>query len=95
MTFAVKRVRRITGTLAVKEGNQATIPAYGSLTVRAQTGAFESPIGAQGEFYLEDLPPGSHEARIDYGQRPCRFELEVPNKDQAAIDLGNVTCLHP
>ena len=82
--FDVQRVRSVTGLVRV--GN--SVPAYGELTVDGRS----SPIGARGEFWLDHLGIGRHDAQVEFGAGICKFEIEVPDDTAAAVDLGTVSC---
>ena len=52
-----------------------------------------SPVGGTGDFYFENLPPGSHRATIVDSDGECTFTLKVPDANEPLIDLGTVRCL--
>ena len=54
--------------------------------------SFESPIGADGEFYLENVPPGRHPAEVLYEQKACVFTIEIPVSAASVVNLGIVRC---
>jgi len=95
--FPVRRVQSATGSAVVLVGESKVVPAFGQITVTgAANKASISPLNGQGSFYLEDVPPGRHDAEIEFGGGTCRFSLEVPAaRGQALIDLGSVTCRMP
>lgn len=93
--FPVRRLQRATGTIALESSGQTIIPAYGQLTVTADKSKFESPIGKQGEFYLENVPAGRHKALVEYTDKTCEFILEVPNSEEPVITLEALRCLYP
>ena len=95
MTFPVQRIQRATGTVAIQDSKQSVIPAYGQLTVTAHGKPFESPVGKQGEFYLENIPPGRHAAIVEYKDQTCGFVLDVPTSEEPVVQLGNVGCQIP
>ena len=68
-------------------------PAYGQLTVTADGRTYESPIGRDGEFYLENLPRGRYPAVIDHKDATCRFTLETPASAASMVDVGTVRCV--
>lgn len=69
-----------------------TIPAYGQLVVTANGKQFDSPIGKQGEFYLENLAPGRYSALVQYREQACNFAVDVPDIDALEIKLGTLKC---
>ncbi|MCA1829250.1 MAG: fimbria/pilus outer membrane usher protein [Myxococcales bacterium] len=82
--FDVQRVRSVTGLVRVGD----RVPAYGELTVDGRA----SPIGGRGEFWLDHVGVGRHDARIEFGGGTCKFTLEVP---EDASDLGTLSCALP
>jgi outer membrane usher protein len=95
VTFPVQRIQRSTGTVALQDSKGSVIPAYGQLTVTANGKQFESPVGKQGEFYLENVPPGRHRAIVEYKDKTCGFVLDVPSSAEPFVQLGNVRCQMP
>jgi outer membrane usher protein len=92
--FPVQMVRRVTGTIRIVERGQPRIPEYGELTVTA-SGAPDpigSPVGGNGDFYLEDVPDGRHRAVVIDNKGSCSLMLEVPPSGDAVIDLGAIEC---
>jgi len=92
--FPVRRIQRVTGKLGIETRGQSSIPSYGQLTIIADGKAIESPIGKQGEFYLENIPPGRYASVIDYKDQRCHFYLEVPSSEESVIELGVLRCVN-
>jgi outer membrane usher protein len=92
VTFPARRVQAFIGSLVLEIEDRTVTPAYGQLTVTAGGETFESPIGRDGEFYLENLPRGRHAAVVDHKEALCRFTLETPVSPASLVDLGTVRC---
>ena len=93
VAFPVQRVQRIVGTVILQNNGAVTIPAYGQLMISTKDGKrFESPIGKQGEFYLENLPAGKHAAMVEYKEQTCNFAFELRDIDESEIKLGTISC---
>ncbi len=90
--FDVERVRSVSGALRIDTGGQTTVPAFGELTAFVGDRRVSSPVGAAGEFWLENVPIGTHAAEVEYGRGICRFDLHVPEAKAAAINVGTVSC---
>jgi len=95
VTFPARRVQAFVGTLVVETAGRTVTPAYGQLTVTADGQTYESPIGRDGEFYLENLPRGRHAAIVDHKDAVCRFTLETPVSAASLVDVGTVRCVVP
>lgn len=90
--FDVQRVRSVTGAVRIDSGGQTTVPAFGELTAFVGDRRVSSPVGAAGEFWLENVPIGTHTAEVEYGRGICRFDLRVPEAKAAAVNVGTVSC---
>jgi outer membrane usher protein len=92
VTFPARRVQAFIGSLVVETEGRTLTPAYGQLTVSVGGETFESPIGRDGEFYLENLPRGRHAAMIEHKDTRCHFTLEAPASPASLVDVGVVRC---
>lgn len=88
--FDVKRVQAMTGRVLVQVQGQPRPAQYIDLVVTVDGKEVLSPTGSDGEFYLENLPPGRHAARFSLEGRECRFELTVPTSQAMLVELGVV-----
>ena len=68
------------------------IPKHGQLTIRANGRDVDSPLGREGEFYFENISPGSYPAMLEYQEQSCQFNLTIPVSEESEIELGNVPC---
>jgi outer membrane usher protein len=92
VTFPVQRVQMIVGKIVLDDSGAAAIPAYGQLVVSANGKEFDSPIGKQGEFYLENLAPGRYLALVQYREQQCNFAIDIPDVDALEVKLGTLKC---
>jgi hypothetical protein len=60
--------------------------------VTTRTGPVTSPLGANGEFYFDNLGPATYQALVEHENGTCSFSLTVPPSSQPMIDLGHVVC---
>lgn len=93
VTFPVGLLQSFTGTVLLEASGQTATPAYGQLTVKAGEKEFESPVGKQGQFYLENVPPGNHPAVLEYRETACRFTMEIPASPARFVALGTLRCV--
>jgi outer membrane usher protein len=92
VVFPIKRLQILTGSLRIEAEGQLRVPTYGTLTVTTQDGAVESPVGKNGEFYLENLGAGSYDAVVEHQTSTCRFTLVVPGSAEPFVKLGEIRC---
>jgi outer membrane usher protein len=92
VSFPVRRVQSVTGTIAVEEGGAPASTAYGQIVVTAGERRVISPLDEVGNFYLEDVAPGSFPAEVQYATGLCAFQLVVPAGSTALVDVGPVKC---
>jgi outer membrane usher protein len=85
----------LTGTLALLVGGQTIVPVFGDLAVLAGGRSISSPIGKGGEFELENVPAGRHQAIVTFKGLTCQFALEVPTSTSPLLRLGTLTCMVP
>jgi outer membrane usher protein len=86
-------VQAFIGALALEIEGRTVTPAYGQLTVTAEGQTYESPIGRDGEFYLENLPRGRHAAVVDHKEALCRFTIDTPVSPASLVDMGTLRCI--
>jgi outer membrane usher protein len=92
IAFPVQRVQSLSGRVVIERAGATHVPAYGDLRVEAGGAPLGSPIGRDGEFYLENLPPGRHRAVIEEPGGTCVFTLEAPAVGPSLVDLGTLVC---
>ena len=92
VVFPVQRVQSAQGLIQLEIDGQAIAPSFGQLTVTTTSGSVESPIGERGEFYLENLAPGPHDASVQYGDISCAFTLSMPISAASSVALGTLRC---
>jgi outer membrane usher protein len=90
--FPVHKIQQLTGYVVVIAKGRPTIPANGEFTMYVDNHEITSPIGEKGEFYFEDIPPGSHRALVDYATGSCTFSVDVPKYEKSIVKIGTLTC---
>ncbi len=77
---------------AVMRWSDGASVRYGALTVQRNGVAEEISLGAEGLFYIENLPPGDYEGKLEttQGSGVCKFT--VPENPEAFLDLGTIEC---
>ncbi|MES1176162.1 MAG: fimbria/pilus outer membrane usher protein [Myxococcales bacterium] len=89
--FESRRLRLVRGRLDPR-GLPLSAVQYGTLTLMVNGRAWESPIGAGGEFELDDVPEGQWPARA-VGEAACVLTLNVARSAQPIRNVGSVQCI--
>ena len=92
VSFPVRKVRSVTGIIAVRVGPAVIVPASGELTLERDGVRSVSPLGNGGEFYFEHLPAGRYPATVTYQGGTCRLVVSVPRSPGSFLDLGRLAC---
>jgi len=90
--FEVKRFQAVTGTLGMRRDGEWKPAEYVEVRLPAEGKEIVFPTGKGGEFYVEDLRPGTHPAYVEREGGRCRFGITVPATDDLNVDLGRLTC---
>jgi outer membrane usher protein len=91
--FTAQRIQAFFGKILVQTAtNTSLVPSYGQITFDLKDRKVSSPLGIDGEFYLENLPTGNHTALVEYEGSECWFNIDVPHKEGMVVELGRLTC---
>ncbi len=91
--FPVRRLRSYSGTMRFMIIGQPFVPSLGQVELRVGEKTLTLSLGRNGEFYVEDLTPGTYPARLLIGRVECSFRLVLPVTDAASTDLGVIPCV--
>ena len=95
VSFPVRRVQSVSGTVVIDDQGATTLPSYGQIVVLVDQQQVVSPLDEAGDFYLENVPPGSYSAEVQYAAGVCKLPLAVPAGDTALINVGTIRCILP
>jgi outer membrane usher protein len=91
--FPVRRLRTFTGAMRLMIVGVPYVPSLGQVDVTVPGDqALVLSLGRGGEFYAEDLQPGTYPARLRIGKVHCDFELTIPPSEASQTDLGVIPC---
>jgi outer membrane usher protein FimD/PapC len=90
--FGVVRVQALTGRLKYPPGVAGKSLDLRDVTLMVDEKATRYRTGRAGEFYLENLSPGTYAGTVELEGAPCRFGLVVPKSHEVFVDLGDVIC---
>jgi outer membrane usher protein FimD/PapC len=92
VVFEADRIRALTGRIKIRIGRKTVSAEFYKVALDVDGDGVTFPTGRDGEFYLENLRPGSYRGSIMSDTGTCSFNLEVPDNDDAITDLGEVIC---
>jgi outer membrane usher protein len=87
--FDVRKIQSVTGVLEVEGGGS---PAFGEMQLSVAGKDLASPIAADGRFWLERVPVGSHDAAVEFRGGTCTAHFEVPDGAGPLVDVGRLRC---
>ncbi len=90
--FNAKKFQAIRGSLKVDKQGKMLTPTYGEFSVQVGSDSVVTTLGPDGQFYLENIGPGSYKAKIDFPEGICNFDLVVPTSKKPITKLGTLTC---
>jgi len=90
--FDARKYQAITGKLFARVDGESRPVEYHEILMEAEGKELSFPTGKGGEFYLENLPPGTYPASFEYKGRECVVVLKVPESGETIIDLGGIAC---
>jgi outer membrane usher protein len=89
--FPTARIQGRAGTLRWRAGDELIVPSYGTVTVTVDGELSESPLNANGDFFL-DLPDGTHTVTATFKGEMCSFTITARTGAQLVQQLGEVVC---
>jgi outer membrane usher protein FimD/PapC len=90
--FEARKYRAVTGKLGVKVDGKIRPVEYHEIRTMVSGKELSFPTGKGGEFYLENLPPGTYEAAFGFEGRKCAVALKIPESEETIVDLGEIDC---
>ena len=93
LDFRAPKVFGISGTIRPQMTKLPVDFGPGELTVTVSEKSVEAVVGRHGEFYLEDVPPGTYEAQVEFPNIVCRATLQIPTTEESFVGLGEVPCV--
>jgi outer membrane usher protein len=92
VTFPALKMRSVRGSVGFDVAGETVAPVYGELTLMVDHTRYSSPLGATGEFEIENLPAGSYTASVVSQSRTCTLTIDVPVADRPIVDVGMLRC---
>jgi outer membrane usher protein len=93
LDFRAPKVFGINGTIRPQIPDLPVSFGPGELTVMVHGKQIEAVVGRHGEFYLEDLTPGTYEAHAEFPNIACRATFTIPETTESFVAVGEVPCV--
>ncbi|MCM2312446.1 MAG: fimbria/pilus outer membrane usher protein [Steroidobacteraceae bacterium] len=90
--FSATRLRAFSGKLQTEAAGGSAPLDFVEGRVKVNDQFLPLQTGRGGEFYFENLDPGSYPAMVVVGGKQCSFELVIPATEETFVDLGPVVC---
>lgn len=92
IAFDAVKMQAITGRLKYQT-SAGTVPLENQLASFTMDGKRHNLRTARGgEFYLENVKPGTYPAEANTPQGRCRFDLVIPRSDETFVELPDIVC---
>jgi outer membrane usher protein len=95
VSFPVRRVLSVAGTVVIDNQGSTILPTYGQFVVKVGQQQVVSPLDEAGNFYLENVSPGTYAAEVQYEAGQCNLPLLVPAGSTALVNVGTIRCILP
>lgn len=90
--FQTSRIQARAGSVRFVIAGEDVVPSYGDMVVTMADGDVESPLNADGEFFL-DLPTGRHRATVTFKGQSCEVEFDATSRGTELIQqVGVLRC---
>jgi outer membrane usher protein len=90
--FKVNKIQAITGNLYMIKNGARNPVEFTRLFVHVNGVVTEWLVGRNGEFYLENIPPGRHRGTTVYKGDKCGFDIIIPESTALFLHLGDIEC---
>ncbi len=92
VTFDAKKIQGFVGNIYLQVYGEKFPAEAAIVKIQLKDRIVEGLVGKNGEFYFENLPPGTHPATILYNGKECIFDIIVPKTEGIWVNLGKVIC---
>lgn len=90
--FGVTKVQAVTGKLKHDDEGVNKPLEFREIRFSVEGKSHSLQTGRGGEFYVENLKPGTYAATVPVEGKQCLFELVIPKSDETFVELGDINC---
>ena len=94
VSFEVDRFQGYTGNLFLGENGQQKSADFADLKLQNRVKVVETVVGRKGEFYFENLSPGTYQGEVSLHGKRCQFSIDIPTSDEMMVELGKHVCTY-
>ncbi len=90
--FDVRPFQAVVGVLKVRSAGQTEAVEFREVQMTGPGGERVLATGKGGEFYVEDVRPGTYRLSLEHRGRTCIMDVVIPKSSEVIVDLGEVVC---
>jgi outer membrane usher protein len=90
--FAVIKTQAFTGKLKSRQGPVAKAVEFREVRLNVGGKPQDVVTGHGGEFYIENLKPGTYAGTVTVEGKLCVFDLSIPQSNETFVELGELVC---
>ena len=92
VAFDVRKIQSIGGRIYLLHDGREIPVESAVMQIETAGGTVQGLVGTEGEFYVENVPPGEHRAIIIAGEQKLQCTITIPDSDEMLLDTGNTVC---
>lgn len=90
--FGVTKIQAFTGKLTSQQTGITKAVEFQEISFSVEGKVQTMRTGRGGEFYTENLKPGTYPAKVPLEGKSCLFDLTIPRSDELFVELGELVC---
>ncbi len=91
--FTIRHFHAYAGHIVIERNGEPLVPSLGRVTFNRAGQAHQYDLGREGQFYVEDLEPGSYAATVETGTGlTCAFSVTLPADASPVTPVGTRYC---
>jgi outer membrane usher protein len=95
LEFGVKKIQAFSGKLKYEQGGAVKPVEFREISISGEGKKHVFETGRGGEFYLENVKPGSYLGNVEIDGRPCLIDLKILASTEMFVELGDLQCQPP
>lgn len=92
LEFTLTRIQAFSGMLKYRQDGATKPVEFQEIRINAEGTRQSFQTGRGGEFYVENLKPGTYPATVQVEGTQCLFDIVIPKSDETFVELGELNC---